>query len=161
MRTTPHKLWKLNTQLLGVKRPKSERWVSNSDENFNWAVFLGVQDLWHVKRCIFKGGSELQVHHYSPSYISLHTAYIPSFAPFSCFSFSEPQVNFLWLVLGWIHEFLNFVKNVIRRMISCNRLHQKRYLLYHKKTFFRSSVSTNACCAYPSRENMAFRRFPF
>ena len=59
-----------------------------------------------MKRCIFKEGSEPQVHHYSPSYISLHTAYIPSFAPFSCFSFSKPQVNFFWLVLGCINKLL-------------------------------------------------------
>ena len=33
MHTRPHKLRKVNTQLLGVKRPKSGRWVSNSEEN--------------------------------------------------------------------------------------------------------------------------------
>ena len=46
-------------------------------------------------------------------------------------------------------------------MIPCNRIHSNRYLLYHKKIFFWSSDSTNEWCAYPSRENMAFRRFPF
>ena len=46
-------------------------------------------------------------------------------------------------------------------MIPCNRIHSNRYLLYHKKIFFWSSDSTNEWCAYPSRENMAFTRFPF
>ena len=46
-------------------------------------------------------------------------------------------------------------------MIPCNRIHSNRYLLYHKKNFFWSSDSTNEWCAYPSRENMAFTRFPF
>ena len=35
MHTRPHKLPKVDTQLLGVKRPKSGRWVSNSEENLS------------------------------------------------------------------------------------------------------------------------------